>query len=398
MILATKIKLNPTDKQIELFKKSAGVARWSYNFFIRETERHLKEYNDGKQKFKFIKEGEVRKYINNVLKTTEEYKWLKEVGSNVMKQAVKDSDDARTRWINKESGKPNIKTKRKCIPKFYVNYETLKKVNCGFSGEKLGVVKTYSPLPKLKKGEKYSNPRISFDGKYWYLSVGYDQDCEQYQTTGETIGIDVGIKDLAICSNGMTFKNINKTVKVRHMKRRLKREQRKLSRKYESNVKTKSDAGKETSYYKPFYELKNFNKQSSLIKLLHKKLNDIRTNHLHQASSKIVKTKPSCIVMEDLNIRGMMKNRHLSKAISEQKLYEFKRQIKYKCEMHGIVFKEADRWYPSSKTCSNCGQIKSDLKLKDRLYKCDCGLVLDRDLNAAINLANCTKFKESKKQ
>ena len=386
MIIATKIKLKPTKEQEILFWKSAGAARWAYNYFLAESERHYQEYLDGKHEKKTLNEGDVRKYINNVLKKTT-HTWLKEVGSNVMKQAVKDANVARDRWFKGISGKPKFKTRHKSKISFYVNYESLKRVEGGFQGEKIGFVKTTQPLPKLTGNQKYSNPRISYDGKNWFLSVGYEIDEEEVELSNESLGIDVGVKELAVCSNGSVYKNINKSKEVKRLERKLKREQRKLSRKLEANT-LKRDKNNRPIYKTPLREMKNIQKQNQVIRQLHKRLTNIRTNHLHQATAEIVKTKPSRIVMETLNIKGMMKNKHLSKAIAQQKLYEFKRQIQYKCQRYGIEFVEADMWYPSSKTCSCCGVIKSDLKLKDRIFKCECGFILDRDLNAAINLAN----------
>lgn len=386
MIIATKIKLRPTKEQEILFWKSAGTARWAYNYFLAESERHYQEYLEGKHEKKTLNEGDVRKYINNVLKKTT-HTWLKEVGSNVMKQAVKDANEARDRWFKGISGKPKFKTRHKSKISFYVNYESLKRVEGGFQGEKIGFVKTTQPLPKLTGNQKYSNPRISYDGKNWFLSVGYEIDEEEVELSNESLGIDVGVKELAVCSNGSVYKNINKSKEVKRLKRKLKREQRKLSRKLEANT-LKRDKNNRPIYKTPLREMKNIQKQNQVIRQLHKRLTNIRTNHLHQATAEIVKTKPSRIVMETLNIKGMMKNKHLSKAIGQQKLYEFKRQIQYKCKKYGIEFVEADMWYPSSKTCSCCGVIKSDLKLKDRIFKCECGFILDRDLNAAINLAN----------
>lgn len=386
MIIATKIKLNPTKEQEILFWKSAGVSRWSYNYFLAESERYYQDYLDDKHEKKTINEGDVRKHINNVLKKTT-HTWLKEVGSNVMKQAVKDADTARKRWFGGISDKPKFKSRRKSKISFYVNYESLKRVSGGFRGEKIGVVKTYQSLPKIPKGQKYSNPRISYDGRNWFLSVGYDCDFEEVELTDVRLGIDVGVKELAICSNGKVYKNINQTKKVKRLEKKLKREQRKLSRKLEANTINYTKNRKQI-YKTPLKDMKNIQKQNPTIRSLYKKLSDIRINHLHQITSEIVKTKPSQIVMETLNIKGMMKNKHLSKAIGRQGLYEFKRQIQYKCQKYGIEFVEADKWYPSSKTCSCCGVIKSDLKLKDRVFKCVCGLEMDRDLNASINLAN----------
>lgn len=386
MLTAIKIRLKPTKEQEILFRKSCGVSRWSYNYFLAESEKHYIEYLNGNRDKKYLNEAEVRKYINNELKPTT-HTWLKEVGSNVMKQAVRDADLARKRWIKGTSGKPKFKCKHRYKDSFYVNYESLKRTKDGFRGEKIGAVKTCTPLPKLKKGEYYSNPRISYDGKYWYLSVGYDKEFEKVTLTDESLGIDVGIKNLAVVSNGKIYKNINKTKEVKRLEKKLKREQRKLSRKIEGNI-SGYTKNRKPIYKKSLKQMKNIQKQKKIIKTLYKRLTDIRTNHLHQTTSDIVKTKPYRIVMETLNIKEMMKNKHLSKHISNQCFYEFKRQIKYKSDRLGIKFVEADKWYPSSKTCSHCGKIKKDLKLRDRVFHCECGFTIDRDLNASINLAN----------
>ena len=388
MLITKKIRLKPTTEQEILFRKSAGVSRWAYNFFLGENERIYRDYiNNGKIGKKSISEGDVRKYINNVLKPTT-HSWLKEVGSNVMKQGVKDASLALQRYFKGLSGKPKFKSKHKDRPSFYVNYESLSRKQCGFQGEKIGFVKTSEALPKLNKNEKYSNPRITFNGKYWYLSVGYEVQENTVELTDESLGIDLGVKDLAICSNGKVYKNINKTQRVKKLEKKLKREQRKLSRKIENNIQSYK-SNRSPIYKRPLKECQNIQKQNRLIRNIHRKLANIRQNYLHQTTTEIVKTKPSRIVMESLNVSGMMKNKHLSKAIQQQKFYEFKRQIEYKSKLNGIEFIQVDKFYPSSKTCSCCGNIKKDLKLSDRMYKCDvCGLVIDRDYNASINLAN----------
>lgn len=385
MLRAVKIRLLPTPEQEILFRKSAGTARWAYNYFLSENRRVYQEFLNGKSETKSISEGKIRKYINNVLKRTT-HKWLSEVSSNVMKQAVKDAAKASDEFFEGKKGYPKFKSRHKSKWSFYVNYESLKRLPNGFQGEKLGYVKTSEPLPKIKG--KYKNPHISFDGKHWYLSIGYEVKPQKIELTDESIGIDLGIKDLAILSTGKVYKNINKTRRIKQLKKRLRREQRKVSRKIEGNI-TKRDSRQRPIWKRPLNECKNIERQNKRIRLIYKKLTDIRNNYLHQTTTEIVKTKPSRIVMEDLNVRGMMKNRHLSQAIAEQKFYEFKRQIKYKCEYYGIEFVEVGRFYASSKTCSHCGHIKTDLRLSDRIYQCpECGLVIDRDLNAAINLAN----------
>ena len=388
MLISKKIRLKPTPEQEILFRKSAGVARWSYNFFLSENDRIYKEYlANGKTGKKSISEGEVRKYINNVLKPTT-HSWLKEVGNNVMKQGVKDASESYKRYFAGLSGRPKFKSKHKSKLSFYVNYETLSKKQGGFRGEKIGFVRTCEELPQLADNQKYSNPRIFYDGKYWYLSIGYkvEERCETLTT--ESLGIDLGIKDLAVCSNGKVYKNINKSKRVKRLKKKLKREQRKLSRKLEKNIDSYK-SNRKPIYKKHLCECKNFQKQKKVINSIYRKLTNVRNNYLHQVTAEIVKTKPFLIVMEDLNVKGMMKNKHLANAIAEEKFYEFIRQIKYKSELRGIKFIQVDRFYPSSKTCSNCGCIKHNLKLSDRTYHClDCGLVIDRDYNASINLAN----------
>lgn len=386
MLLSMKIRLKPTKEQEKLFWKSAGTARWAYNFYLSESRRHYFEYTQGDHKHPYIQESEVRKYINNTLKKST-HGWLKDIGCNVVKQAVRDADTAMKRYLRGISNKPRFKSRHQSKNSFYVNYETLRRTKNGFRGEKMKVVKTVMPLPKLKKGQKYSNPRISHDGNYWYLSISYPFEKIKVNLTKESLGIDVGVKDLAVCSNGKIYKNINNEASIKRLEKKLKREQRKLARKYSANIKDYT-AHRKPIYKKPIYQMKNILKQKKIIRNLYKKLNDIRQNYLHQVSSEIVKNKPSRIVMENLNIKGMMKNKYLSKAIAQQKLYEFKRQIKYKSVKYGIEFVEASRWYPSSKSCSNCGKIKSKLPLEERIFFCECGLVINRDYNASINLAN----------
>lgn len=381
MLLAKKIRLLPTKEQELLFRKSAGVARWSYNYFLAENERVYKEEH------RYLSGGEVRKYINNVLKKTT-HTWLKEVGSNVMKQGVKDAEKALKDYMSGLHGKPHFKNKHKSPMNFYVNYESLVKKQNGFHGEKIGYVKTAEPLPKLKYGEKYSNPRISYDGKYWYISVGYNVDNKQCNLSENSLGIDLGIKDLAICSDGTVYKNINRTKEICRLKKKLLREQHKLSRMIEHNIKGYT-ANRKPIFERPLIECKNYQKQKKVIKLLHRRIANIRNNYIHQTTTEIVNKYPKRIVMETLNVKGMMKNKHLAEKVIEENFFEFKRQIKYKSELRGIEMIEVSTFYPSSKTCSCCGHIKKDLKLSDRIYICPkCGLKLDRDFNASLNLAN----------
>lgn len=391
MYLTKKIRLLPTKEQEVLFWKSVGVARWSYNFFLGYNQEKYKEWLEDNTKERFVSESEVRKYINNVLKKTT-HTWLKDVSSNVMKQGVKDASDSLHRFFNKVSSYPKFKSKKRSKHSFYVNYESLKRTPNGFCGERIGVVKTRESLPKIQKGQKYVNPRISFDGKFWFLSVGYKVELKQVKLTDERVGIDVGLKDLAIVSNisnsyTKKYRNINKGYKVKLLEKRLKRSQRRLSRKILNNIESYSES-RVPIYTRPLDDCKNIQKQKHIIQGLYKKLSNIRTNYIHQVTTEIVKNKPSRVVLEDLNIKGLMKNKHLAKSISVSKWSEFRRQIEYKAELYGIEVAIADRFYPSSKTCHKCGNVKKDLKLSDRVYRCDCcDNVIDRDVNASINLA-----------
>lgn len=374
MILSMKIKLNPTKEQELLMWKSAGVARFTYNWGLSYLEELYKKEN------KSISINDLRKIFTQ-LRNSNDYSWLKEVSSEIPQQALKDLGDAYKMFFKKIGEKPNYKSKRKSTPSFYHLSNKLK-VNADYVKlEKIGLVRM-SDDGRLPKGDykkdkiKIFNPRVKHDGKSWYLTIGIDVEDEKSELTNVSLGIDVGIKDLAVCSDGKVYKNINKTQAVKKLEKRLKRLQRRVSRKYEMNKQGNK-----------FIKTNNIIKLEKQIKFIHLRLTNIRNNHIHQTTSEIVKTKPYRIVLEDLNITGMMKNKHLSKAIAQQKLYEFRRCIEYKSKRYGIDFVFADRWYPSSKTCSCCGNIKSDLKLSDRIFNCTCGLTIDRDYNASINLA-----------
>lgn len=366
MILSKKVRLYPTKEQEEKLYKCVGTARYIYNWTIAKQEENYK--NGGK----FIKDTELRKEITQLKKS--ELNWLNEVSNNVAKQAVKDACNAYKRFFKGIADKPKFKSKRKSRKSFYNDNVKLKvKNNKLLNIEKVGWIKTNEQLPI---DVKYTNPRISYDNKYWYISVGLEQKEVKEELTDVSLGIDLGVKALAICSNGTVFKNINKTYVVRKIEKRLKRLQKQISKKYELNKK-----GKE------YVKTKNIIKLENKIQLIHRRLANIRNNYLHQSTTSIVKTKPYRVVIEYLNVKGMMKNKHLSDAIRKQGFYEFKRQLEYKCKFRGIELILADRFYPSSKICSQCGKIKKDLKLKDRVYSCECRLTIDRDLNASINLS-----------
>jgi putative transposase len=289
---------------------------------------------------------------------------------------MRNLDTAFKTFFKKTKGYPKFKTKRKSKKSFYVRYDSLYFKDGLCNIEKIGKVKfkTNYNIPKTT----YQNPYCSFDGKYWYLSFGFEHNENQVVLNKDlSVGVDLGVKELAVVNClEEPIKNINKTITVKKIKKKLKRLQRQVSRKYEAN---KNGVN--------FVKTNNIIKLEKQIKLVYRKLSNIRNNHIHQATNKIIKLKPYRVVIETLNVGGMMKNRHLSKAIAEQGFFEFARQMRYKCEFNGVEFVQADKWYPSSKTCSQCGYIKSNLKLKDREFKCECcGVALDRDKNASINL------------
>lgn len=354
MILSKKIMLLPTPEQEILFRKSAGTARWSYNYMVGKN----------KDSDKFINERTIRKEITK-LKRTPEYSWLKEVSANIPKQACKDCQLTYKRFFEGKSGKPSFK-KRNFKDSFYVNYESFHKTQNGCHIEKIGNIKTVEQIPTL---DKYFNPRVVFDNKYWYITFSYEiKPNAEHNKNGRVIGIDLGIKTFVTTSDNERFDNINKTRYCRLLYKRLKLLNRKLSR-------CEKDSN-------------NRKKVISQIQATNRRLVNIRHNYIHQIISYLVKTKPSKIVVEYLRVSNMLKNRKLSKAIAQCGFYEFRRVIEYKCELYNIEFQLADQFFPSSKLCSVCGNKKDDLTLKDRVYECEhCGTKIDRDLNAAINLS-----------
>lgn len=374
MIKSIKIRLKPTKEQEILMLKSIGCSRFSYNWALN---RCNELYEQGIK----YNMSNIRKEFTQI-KKEEDFKWLNEVSNTTMVESIRNLDKAFKSFFKTKKGYPKFKSKRKSRQSFYVRYDNLYFTDNICNIEKVGKVefKTNYNIPQGRNVCKFTNPYCSFDGKYWYLSFGFE--VAENQTTLNkdlSVGIDLGVKDLATINVlDKPIKNINKSKRVKKLKKRLKRLQRRVSRKYEANRDGKK-----------FVKTNNIIKLEREIKLIHRRLTNIRNNHIHQATNKVVKLRPFRVVMEDLNISGMMKNKHLSKAIQEQGFYEFIRQMNYKCKFNNIEFIQVDRWYPSSKICSCCGSVKKDLKLKDRIYVCpNCGIVINRDKNASINLGN----------
>lgn len=371
--------LLPNNKQQTKLFQYANTARFAYNWALGREQENYK--NSGK----FISDKDLRKEFTQ-LKKTSEYAWLNNISNNVTKQAIKDACEAYRNFFKGITKFPRFKSKKYSAPKFYQDNvkiqftDTYVKVE-GFATskkknkQKLNWIRLAEHERIPSENIKYINPRIKYDGLNWYITVGIKYEDSIDFPINEGVGVDLGIKDLAICSDKNKYQNINKTQRVKKLEKRKRRLQRSVSRRYEKNKKG-------VSYCKTRNIIK---REKELLKVV-KRLTNIRQNYLHQTTSEIVKRKPSFICMEDLNVSGMMKNKHLSKAVQKQGFYEFRRQIKYKSEWNNIPVIMADRFFPSSKLCSCCGNIKKDLKLSDRIYKCKCGNIIDRDFQACLNL------------
>ena len=370
--------LIPNNKQITKLFQYAGTARFAYNWALNKEQENYK--NGGK----FISDNELRKEFT-ILKQTNEYGWLNHISNNVTKQAIKDACESYRRFFKGQNKFPKYKSKKKSRPSFFQDPVKIKFTGTHVKVEGFATSKRANKqkLNRIRLAErnriptdcKYYNPRITFDGINWFISVGIDTNEDKSKLNTNGIGIDLGLKDLAICSDGNTYKNINKSETVKKLEKKKRRLQRGISRSYEKNKKGGS-----------YCKTNNIIKKEKLLLKVNHRVTNIRQNYLHQTTSEIVNRKPRFICIEDLNVRGMMKNKHLSKAVQSQGFYEFRRQLEYKCADKGIQLIIADRFYPSSKLCSCCGNMKKDLKLTDRIYKCDCGNIIDRDVQAAINL------------
>ena len=391
---AYKIEINPTAEQKSKIHQTIGVSRFVYNFYI--------DYNKEiyEREGKFVSGIDFSKWLNNeYIPNNQEMNWIKEVSSKATKQAIMNGDKAFRDFFKKDKGFPKLKKKKNQDVKAYFpknNKTDLTIERHRVKIPTLGWVKLkefgYIPINSIVK-----SGTVSQKADRYYVSILVEEtDIEIsngnigmkiFNPNNEGLGIDLSIKEFAVCSDGIKFKNVNKTSTVKKVEKKLKREQRKLSRKYESlKIRNKKEKGGNATS-------QNIQKQVVKVQKLHQRLTNIRTDYINKTISSIIKQKPSYITIEDLAVSNMMKNKHLSKAISSEKFFEFKTKLMSKCKQNNIELRIVDRFYPSSKTCSNCGGIKKDLKLSDRIYKCDCGFNIDRDLNASINLKNAKKYK-----
>ena len=382
LLKSFKTEINPTEEQKARIRKTIGTCRYVYNFYLG----HNKALHDNGKKFMTGKSFSL--WLNNeYIPDNPDKTWIREVYSKAVKKSIEDGCAAFTRFFKHQSDFPKFKKKGKSDVKMYFVRNNPKDCQCERHRLKIPTlgwvrIKEKGYIPTTKDGYMIRSGTVSVKAGRFYVSVLVEiPDVNINNNLNEGIGIDLGLKDFAIISNGKTYRNINKSAGLKKLEKQLIREQRSLSRKYENLKKGEST------------QRANIQKQKLKVQKLHHKMDNIRTDYINKTIAEIVKTKPSYITIEDLNVKGMMKNRCLSKAVASQKFYEFRTRLKAKCDENGIELRVADRFYPSSKTCHHCGSVRKNLKLSDRIYRCECGYVADRDLNAALNLKDAKTYK-----
>ena len=397
LLKAFKTEIAPTRKQKGEIVCSIGIARFLYNQYIAYNKKLHKMYQrgllDSRQKH-FATAKDFDKYVNHNLKI--KLPWIDKCGSKARKKALVNAENAFKRFFDGLAGFPRFKKKSNQDVKLYfpknnkgdwriwrhkLMIPTLKQVRLKESGYLPVGAKVINGIVSCKAGRFYVSVVIDIDEK-----SKYNKDLEAYyHITTDGIGIDVDVKDLAIVSNGNTFKNINKSSKVKRLEKRLRREQRRLSRKYEFRKKKGGITATASA---------NIDKQKLKVQKIHHRIDTIREDYENKVVHEIVKQKPRFITMEDLNVKGMMKNKHLAKAVAAQRFNLILTKLKRKAQIIGIEFRTVDRFYPSSKTCHTCGHTNKGLKLKDRVYICPkCGYTEDRDFNAALNLRDAKEYR-----
>ena len=382
LLKSFKTEINPTEEQKARIRRTIGTCRYVYNFYLG----HNKALHDNGEKFMTGKDFSL--WLNNkYIPDNPDKTWIREVYSKAVKKSIEDGCTAFTRFFKHQSDFPKFKKKGKSDVKMYFVRNNPKDCQCERHRLKIPTlgwirIKEKGYIPTTKDGYMIRSGTVSVKAGRFYVSVLVEiPDVNIDNNSNEGIGIDLGLKDFAIISNGKTYRNINKSAGLKKLEKQLIREQRSLSRKYENLKKGEST------------QRANIQKQRLKVQKLHHKMDNIRTDYINKTIAEIVKTKPSYITIEDLNVKGMMKNRCLSKAVASQKFYEFRTRLKAKCDENGIELRVADRFYPSSKTCHHCGSVRKNLKLSDRIYRCECGYVADRDLNAALNLKDAKTYR-----
>ena len=388
MLKSFKTEIKPTQEQIVKINRTIGTCRYLYNFYLA----HNKELYDKGEKFMSAKSFSV--WLNNeYIPDNQDKSWIKEVSFKAAKQSLENANRAFSSFFKGQSGFPRFKKKsNQDVKMYFVKTDAKAVIRCERHRIKIPTLgwvrlKEKGYIPTTKQGYVIKSGTVSCKAGRYYVSVLIDvPDTEKIRLNDFGLGIDLGVKEFAVISDGVIKKNINKTAKLKKLEKKLKRNQRCLSRKYE-------DLKKRNNKMKGEATRQNIQKQVLKVQKLHHRIDNIRTDYINKTIAEIVKTKPSYITIEDLNVKGMMKNRHLSKAVASQKFYEFRTKLEKQCKESGIELRVVDRFYPSSKLCHCCGFIKKDLKLSDRIYKCDCGYKCDRDFNASLNLRDAKTYK-----
>lgn len=406
LLKTLKVRLYPTQEQEKLFHSFVGCSKFVYNYVIRKQKENYEQGN------KFINYYDFKKLFTQDKK---EHSFLLECSNQTLDGTMRDAFKAYENFFDKSrkklSGYPKYRTRYE--KKFYTRYDKVKfginldavkdrntisralknkppdyDITKRVYFERIGWVKVAEP-ERFIGINSFKNPRVKFDGKYWYLTVAVELHSPKITHTEEVLGVDLGVKELAIVSNGSRYANVNKSVKMQKIEKRKKRLQRQSSRKYQAQQ-TKGTAIQKGEKFKKSNNQKKL--EAKIAKLSRKQANTRRT-HICQAVTDLVKTHPRAIVVENLNVVGMLKNGKLAQSIQEQTFGAFLKQAEWKCTQLGIELIKADRFYPSSKTCNSCGYIHKELKLSDRIFKCpSCGYVKDRDENAADNLRDYGKL------
>ena len=377
----TEIELNPL--QQEKFLRTIGVCRFVYNLFLQKN-KELYTKNKDTNLPKYINNFEFSKWLNNeFIPDNPEYQWIKEVSSKAVRHAIDNANKAFAKFFAHKSNFPRFKKKNKNdCSMYFVKTDKNTKIKCERHRIKIPTLgwcklKEFGYIPTDKTIT--NGTIIKYAGRF-YISVLTDEPINiKSNNSQDGIGIDLGVKDFAILSDNTKYKTLKQT----KLNKRLKREQKAISKKYETKKKNKKEVA----------TCKNIEKQILRVQKIYRRIANTRNDYQNKIISEIIKREPSFITIEDLNVRGMLKNRHLSKAIANQGFNQFVSKLQHKCVLNGIELRQVDRFYPSSKICSDCGKIKQDLKLSDRIYICECGNIIDRDLNAAINLKYAKKYK-----
>lgn len=406
LLKTLKVRLYPTQEQESKFHSFVGCSKFVYNHVLRKQKENHKQGN------KFITYFEFKRQFTQDKKG---YPFLLECSNQTLDGAMRDAFKAYENFFDKSRKKPSgyPKYRTRYAKKFYVRYDKLKAgINLDAANDKntisralkgkavdfditkrvylecIGWVKVAEP-ERFIGIKSYKNPRVKFDGKYWYLTVAVKSEPKHVLLTDEVIGVDLGIKELAVTSSGKHYANINKTAKMRKLEKKKKRLQKQSARKYQA----RRSVGTAVTKGEKFIKSKNQKKPEAKIAVLCRRQANIRHTHMCQAVSDLVKTHPKAIVMENLNVMGMLKNGKLARSLQEQTFGSMLKQTKWKCTQLGIEFIQADSFYPSSKRCNACGYVHKELKLSDRTYECpSCGYTKDRDENAANNLRDYGKL------